>query len=251
MSRERSPNREKAFKLWCEGGRSRKLASIARELNVSPELIRKWKHADNWDERPDPGPKRCGAPSGNKNAVGNKGGGAPKRNENAFKHGEYATIWEDVLDPEEQVKLMFVETDPLKQVDNHIRFFELRERRMLQLRAEIMNGWDSTSISSKSESFQRIIEGIGDVPEFSETGELITERRIERFMQETERTKKTNQKLERILAIEQALTSVQDKKMKAIELKCKIEARQLTEEELRVRIEKLKRENKIMAAQEW
>lgn len=252
MSRERSPNREKAFKLWCEGGRTRKLSSIAKELGVRPEIIRKWKHIDNWEERPDPGPRRRGAPDGNQNAVGNKGGrGGPSRNKHALKHGEYETIWLDALEPDEQIRLMEVETDPIKQIENEIRLLELRERRMLQLRAKIMDGWDSSAVSSKSESFQRITEGIGDIPEFSDTGELITDRRIETFMKETERTTKTTQKLERILAIEDALTRVQDKKAKCVDLLVKIEARALSEEEQRVRIDKLKAEVNKMRQEAW
>ncbi|MEF3313313.1 phage terminase small subunit [Paenibacillus sp. GYB004] len=247
MARERSPNRDKAFKLWCEGGRTRKLSSIAKELGIAPGLIRKWKFLDNWDELPDPGRRKRGAPKGNKNAVGNNGG-APKRNVNALIHGEYATIWEDVLDPEEQAKLMFVETDPLVQVENHIRFFELRERRMLQLRANIMNGWDEASIVSKHE-FAR--KKIGEKPDFDEDGTMEMIPVIDIIPVEIERTVKKSQKLERILAIEEALTRVQDKKLKCIELKCKIEARQLSDEETRARIEKLQRENKIMASQEW
>ncbi|MFK7692871.1 phage terminase small subunit [Paenibacillus sp. HJGM_3] len=251
MAREKSPLREQAFKLWCEGGRTRKLASIARELGVKPELIRKWKHEGNWEERPDPGPRRRGAPKGNKNAIGNKGGGAPLKNQNAFKTGLYSTIWEDVLDPEEQAKLLFVETDPVRQVENHLRFLELRERRMLQLRARILEGWDASSISTKSEAFTEVVEGIGDIPQFDEEGFLKNGPRRETVMKETERTVKTSQKLERILAIENALTSIQDKKLKCIELLCKIEARELTAEETRARIERLNRENKILAAKEW
>lgn len=250
MSRERSPLREKAFKLWCEGDRRRKLSSIAKELGVQPEMIRKWKHLDNWEERPDPGPKRRGAPNGNKNAIGNDGG-APKRNGNALKHGEYSAIWEDVLTDDERVKLMFVETDPFKQAENEIRFLELRERRMLQLRTEIMNGWDSSTVSSKSEPFKKIVEGIGDIPKFNEDGELIQDKRIEYFMQETERTTKTSQKLERILSIEDALTRVQDKKAKWVELLFKIEAGILSKEEARLRIQRMKLENKAIELKEW
>lgn len=247
MSRERSPNREKAFKLWCESGRTRKLASIARELGITPEIVRKWKHIDNWDDRPDP---RRGAPMGNKNAAGNRGG-APSRNKNAIKSGEFETIWMDALDPDEKIRLMAVETDPVTQIENEIRLLELRERRMLQLRSQIMNGWDSHSTSSKSESFKRIVEGISDIPTFTEDGTLETGKRIEYYMQETERTVKSPLMLERILAIEEALTRVQDKKAKCVDLLVKIEQRVLSEEEQRVRIEKLRLENKVLAAKEW
>jgi uncharacterized protein YjcR len=51
-----------------------KLTEIADELGTSASLIRKWKFADKWDEIPLKRPR--GAPKGNKNAVGNNGGGS-------------------------------------------------------------------------------------------------------------------------------------------------------------------------------
>jgi uncharacterized protein YjcR len=62
-----------------------KPSSIAKELNEKAANIRTWKHVDKWDGKlPKPG-----APRGNKNAKGNKGGGAPKGNFNNLKHGMY------------------------------------------------------------------------------------------------------------------------------------------------------------------
>jgi uncharacterized protein YjcR len=84
-----SPNRLKALKIWLHSGRLKKPKEIAEELGVNPGLIRKWKSVDRWDEIPDTGPRR-GAPYRNKNAVGNKGGGAPKGNQNALKHGLFS-----------------------------------------------------------------------------------------------------------------------------------------------------------------
>ncbi|GGJ61920.1 phage terminase small subunit [Virgibacillus salexigens] len=86
MARPISPNRLKALKIWLKSNREKKPKQIAEELGISPGLVRKWKSVDKWDEIPDTPPKR-GAPYRNKNAVGNKGGGAPKGNDNAVKHG--------------------------------------------------------------------------------------------------------------------------------------------------------------------
>jgi len=84
---KRSPIEKKAFKLWCESGRPRSTKWIAEKLGISPEMVRKWKHYYKWEEREDP---RRGAPRGNKNAKGNKGGpGAPPGNDRAVKHGLY------------------------------------------------------------------------------------------------------------------------------------------------------------------
>ncbi|RKJ46554.1 phage portal protein [bacterium 1XD8-76] len=50
MARPRSPDRDKARQLWLESGKSRLLKSIAEELQVSEEQVRKWKSQDKWDK---------------------------------------------------------------------------------------------------------------------------------------------------------------------------------------------------------
>lgn len=50
MARPRSPNRDKAFRLWVDSGKKRKLKDIAEELVVSEEQVRKWKNQDKWDK---------------------------------------------------------------------------------------------------------------------------------------------------------------------------------------------------------
>ncbi|OIJ12670.1 hypothetical protein BKP37_12775 [Anaerobacillus alkalilacustris] len=89
MSREPSPKRFEALKIWLKSGREKKLKEIAEELGISASQVRKWKCVDRWDEIPDT-PSKRGAPYRNKNAVGNKGGGAPEGNQNAYKHGMFA-----------------------------------------------------------------------------------------------------------------------------------------------------------------
>lgn len=87
MARKPSPKRAEALKIWLKSGRERKLTDIAKDLEVSDSLVRKWKSQDKWDDIPDNGPKR-GAPYRNKNAVGNNGG-APVGNQNAVTHGYF------------------------------------------------------------------------------------------------------------------------------------------------------------------
>jgi len=87
VSRQISPKRLKALKLWLQSGRQKKPKEIAEELGISASQVRKWKCVDKWEEIPDSYPKR-GAPYRNKNAVGNKGG-APLGNQNAVKHGYF------------------------------------------------------------------------------------------------------------------------------------------------------------------
>lgn len=86
VSRQMSPKRMQALKIWLKSGREKKLKDIAAEVGVSPEQIRKWKSIDKWDDIPETAPNKRGAPYRNKNALGNKGG-APAGNQNAVTHG--------------------------------------------------------------------------------------------------------------------------------------------------------------------
>lgn len=117
MARARSPDRDKAFEIWKNSNGTIKLKDIAAELNLPDSRIRKWKAEDNWEEkvkgtfplqkRNAPkkkdaksngnAPKKCGAPLGSKNALGNSGG-SPPGNTRALKHGFFAKIFPD--DPE-------------------------------------------------------------------------------------------------------------------------------------------------------
>lgn len=102
VSRQQSPKRSEALKIWLKSGREKKPKEIAEELEVSANLIRKWKSQDKWDEIPDTAPKR-GAPYRNKNAVGNKGGpGGPEGNDKAVKHGLFRK-W--IPDDEEMIEI--------------------------------------------------------------------------------------------------------------------------------------------------
>jgi uncharacterized protein YjcR len=80
-----SSKRFQALKIWLSSGRDKKPKEIAEELDVNPQLVRKWKCIDKWDEIPSTPPRR-GAPYRNKNGLGNKGGGPPG-NQHAVKHG--------------------------------------------------------------------------------------------------------------------------------------------------------------------
>lgn len=110
MPRARSPNRDKAFELWIASKGKRELKDIAAELGVSPEQVRKWKHADDWDGKTQkvtlPNGKgnvtkrKRGGQPGNKNGVGNTGG-PPKGNKNSLKHGAYERIMKGLLSEDE------------------------------------------------------------------------------------------------------------------------------------------------------
>ena len=107
-----------AYKDYMDGMRYQ---DIANKYGVSINTVKSWKQRNGWNRKkaaPDAQTEkgrtqkkkgahkkgRVGAPYGNKNAVGNKGGAAPAGNLNAVKHGAYQTIYVDYLpDDERQV----------------------------------------------------------------------------------------------------------------------------------------------------
>lgn len=86
MGKSRSPNRDKAFEIYREHGGRISSKEISKILNEKASNIYVWKSSDKWDKR-----LERGAPPGNKNATGNKGGAAPEGNLNGLKHGNYCS----------------------------------------------------------------------------------------------------------------------------------------------------------------
>lgn len=154
---------------------------------------------------------------------GGKSTGPPpekmRGNKNAVKTGEYETIWLDALEDDERVLFHAVQTDALKQLDNEIRLLEIRERRMLKRIKDVMDGWEEDEIETK---YERVTKK-EKVPVFNEGGQLTIATQIVNEMVEKERIEKKRSKLERIVAIEEALTRVQREKARLIELKHRIE----------------------------
>ncbi|XID91047.1 phage terminase small subunit [Paenibacillaceae bacterium WGS1546] len=247
MSRRRSELRDKAYLMWDKSGRSMPLVEIAKRLGLSAPLIRKWKHEDAWDARPSR--KRGGQP-GNQNAVGNKGG-APPGNKNGWKNGMYESMWMSQIAIEHKLKLMKTETDPRQILVNEIFLLEYREFKMMGYIKQIEEGWDASEIKSKKERFKKLVDDIGDVPTFDEDGNLQTERKIEYEMIETELVTKTPQKLERLLAIENALSTVQGRKLRCIALLDQFDRNELTVEELELKVERMRLEVKSLKDAAW
>ncbi len=85
------------------------LKDVAEKLNVPASTVRRWKSTYKWgserSEKITSVRKRGGQPN-NKNASGNTGGGAPKRNTNAVKHG----LFQKYL-PEEAMDIIESMTD--------------------------------------------------------------------------------------------------------------------------------------------
>lgn len=103
VARARSPNRDKALQIYLEHNGNIANRKIADLLGEKEKTISNWKSRDQWNVVLQKGEcsttnkkeSNAGAPKGNKNAKGNRGGAAPKRNSNAVSHGFFRTIFPD------------------------------------------------------------------------------------------------------------------------------------------------------------
>ncbi|ASJ54418.1 hypothetical protein BP422_13140 [Brevibacillus formosus] len=246
MARERSPNRGKALKLWLDSGGEMLLKDIAAQLGVSDAQIRKWKKADDWEAKlkgyvPNPNgyvtndsnshvPKRIGPPLGNKNALGNRGGrgapkgnkyavgnngGAPLRNQNAVRTGEFRTLWMDALSPEELERLQNVDPDPISQAIKTIVQCEWRESGMIEEIQAIRRGLlDKERRVTQERVAQKDAIPVTDPKTGQSTTISVTREAL--VVTKIEEIEASSSK--RILDIEEALTRVVDKRLKAADM---------------------------------
>ena len=258
MARERSPSRDLAFELWKNSNGKLALKEIANQLNVSDSQIRKWKNVDDWEGKLNSnvtiangnvtkkgapkGNKNAvghGAPKGNKNAVGNNGG-APLRNVNALKTGEYETIWLDCLSPEEQDLYEQIDTDELVQIEQTIRLLTIMERRKIVRIQQLIDGLTEKEIKILSQRQNK-----GEIIQvYKDDGDPSYQHRDKYEMIVAEMTETEFRKIDDIIKQEQILLSVQERKAKQLQLKHKLEVDRkrlaLVIEEQKLRIEKLK-----------
>ncbi|QTV13661.1 MULTISPECIES: phage terminase small subunit [Bacillus] len=253
MARPRDPRRDEAFRLWKESDGARLLKDIADELGVTSSTVRKWKANDKWEDKfkgsapklNRSAPLRSGAPKGNKNAKGNKGGkaptgnqnakgnrggAAPKGNKNSLRTGEYESIMFDYMDDTEKELFEQIETDPLYQIELTIRELSIRERRMMHRIMKYENGLTD----NQRRVLQQLRKTKDVAPSTSENGvvkyvPIINERLVVTEVEETQLPV-----IDRILEIEEALTRVTDKRLKAIRQKHDI-MKTMSEHELRLR----------------
>ncbi|MCY7802294.1 phage terminase small subunit [Bacillus spizizenii] len=254
MPRKRDPRRDEAFHLWKESGGTKKLKDIADELGVTSSTVRKWKANDKWEEKmkgsapksKGSAPFRPGAPKGNKNARGNKGGkappgnqnakgnrggAAPKGNKNSVRTGEYESILFDFMDDTEKELFDQIETDPLYQIDLTIRELSLRERRMMQRISKIENGLNETQ--------RRVLQQLRKVKDIvptkdQKTGLVKHQALMNERLVVTEIEEVSEPRVDKILRLEEAMTRVTDKRLKAIRQKYEM-IRSMDEQELRLR----------------
>jgi uncharacterized protein YjcR len=269
MARERSPERDKAKQMWLESSGTMMLKDIAAALFVGENKVRKWKSVDRWEDalKGNVPPETngnvpiemkgsvplCGAPKGNKNAVGNRGGappgnqnakgnsggaGGPVGNKKAVTTGEHETIWFDTLTETEQQLIDQVDTDPIIQANESLYLLTIRERRMMQRIKALMDGLSETERSVLYE-----MKAIKEVAEIHDEKTGITKKipHSRNEMMESKIEEKGFRKLDDIVKLEEALTRIQDKKIRAIELK-----NRLTDDEKRIRIETMEYELQML-----
>lgn len=195
--------RDKAFEDYKKGMKYRE---IAEKYGVSVSAVKSWaarywkKEGCNQKEKKlQPKKKKVatkGAQAGNQNAVGH---GAPEKNKNAVKTGEFETLFFDALDPEEKQLISSVPKDKEQLLFQEIQLLTVRERRMLKR-----------------------IEDIRTSVEYQENGEPIQGMTLVKRQSGIEKDKETDLKeyhgkLGQIQVIEDALTRVQARKQKAID----------------------------------
>ncbi|MGE6260882.1 phage terminase small subunit [Heyndrickxia sporothermodurans] len=274
MPRPRDPRRDQAFELWKKSSGSKKLKEIAEELGVSDSQVRKWKNQDKWEDKINgnvtnqtkgnvtkrgapkgnknaKGNKGGKAPPGNQNAKGNRGGAAPIGNKNAVTTGEYETIMWDYLDDEEKELFGVIETDPLYQIDITIRELTLRQRRMMKRISKIENG-----LSEKQRRVLQEMRKTKDIVQVHDekTGQTKSVPVTQEKLVTTEIEETEIRAIDDILAIEEALTRITDKLIKAIKQKNEMEKsfdeKELKLERMRLEIEKSKIEIEKLSNQD-
>lgn len=145
------------------------------------------------------------------------GGGPPPGNKNALKHGGQEAIWFDTLTEEEQELVDQVDLDKLAQINNEIKLYDVRVRRMLQRIAKLAD----LEFTVVKQRYERKLEPLGDGNgEEQQDRALVPSQLVQKEEVESHAT------LGQIIRIEEALTKVQEKKVKLLELKHKIEAEQ-------------------------
>lgn len=226
MPRKRSPERDRALAIYLEQDGKIANREIANQLGIPEKTIGGWKVKDAWSsrlngvlqtvERSTP-KRRAGAPRGNQNAKGNIGGhGGPPGNKKALKTGEHETIWLDALDDDERDLLDRMGTDAILHLDEQIQLLAIRARRMM-LRIRNLHG-------GLTEKQRRILQERRKIPKAiavkdAATGESKTVVRQEYDLVTTEVEETEMRPINDILSIEEALTRIQDKMLKALDLK--------------------------------
>lgn len=245
MARERSPNRDKAYELFKKANGNIMNREIAKQLEISEKTVGGWKSKDKWlnklngvlhsNERSAPfvSSDERGAPLGNQNAKGNKGGAAKKRNKNALKTGEYETIFADYLTKEERA-IFGEEVEPALVLAEEIQLLRVRQVRMMNRLKQAENGLNENEKTTLYELRGRksLIEAKGKKMPVS----------IDKVLTETEVQERTTRKIDDVLRIEDALTRISGQLNRALKQFDELSRSDSRKELLEQQINKLKSE---------
>lgn len=220
MARQRDPKRDIAKEIWLESKGKKILKDIAQELGVSDSQIRKWKSLDKWGDDLKSNvtngksnvTNKGGAPTGNKNAIGNKGNSRaspPKGNKNALKTGEYETIFAKYLSDEEKGIYQSITDDPFFVMSEEVRLLKIRQRRMMQRIADAEAG-----LNEKEQEMLYELRGRKTLIESKKSGKKVEVEVPDLVL--TEMKEHSFRKINDVLLIEDALTRVSNTLQKAI-----------------------------------
>ena len=218
MAKQRSPNRDKAFKLFKEADGNIMNREIAQQLNISEKTVGGWKSKDKWNQKINgvlqsstrSTPNKVGAPDGNQNAKGNKGNSKaapPNKNKNAIKTGEYETIYSEYLTDEEK-SLFGQQIDSSFVLSQEIHLLRIRQVRMLKRLKDAEDGLNENekTILYELRGRKTLIEAKGKKIPVDVDQELM----------QTEIQERVTRKIDDVLRIEDALTRVSSQLARAV-----------------------------------
>ena len=221
MARKRDPRRDEAFELFKKSNGSITNREIAEKLSVPEKTISAWKSRDKWNAVLQNDncstTNRGGAPTGNKNAKGNKGNSRaspPLRNKNALKTGEFESIYFDTLSEEEKELYSTMNDDPFFVLSGEVRMLQIRQRRMMKRIQDAETGLNDEEI----ERLQQLRKVKTPVEHDGKKLEIKYE-----VLKDVQVTRKTYRKIDDILSIEEALTRISNQLSRSIKQLAELE----------------------------
>lgn len=226
--------REQAKKMYEKG---KPYKEISSSLDVPLNTLKSWKKRNSWQRGGAPKevqPSSRGAPQGNKNAEGNKGGSAPQKNKNALKTGEFETIYFDLLSDDEKA-IYSADFSLVDRLNQDIQELTMRKYRMMKRINEAEKGLNLVETEKLYE-----LRGRKQYVDSEKGGKKISIEVPQVTM--TEMKEKSIRKIEDILRIEDALTRISNQLTRTIK---QLEEITLNEKRMQVfdaQIKKLKAE---------
>lgn len=200
--------REQAKKMYEEGKPYKEISSY---LDVPLNTLKSWKKRNSWQRGGAPKeaqPSSRGAPKGNKNAEGNKGGAAPQNNKNAVKTGEFESIYFDLLTDDEKA-IYSADFSLIDRLEQDVQELALRKYRMMKRINEAEKGLNLVESEKLYE-----LRGRKQYVDSVKGGKKISIEVPQVTM--TEMKEKSVRKIEDILRIEDALTRISNQLTRTI-----------------------------------